>query len=180
MVTRAVLRYIRITPRKFRQIIPLVKGRKAEDALALLYSVKKGASKHAIELLKSAIANAGRMQGIDVSRLYVSRLVADNGPILKRFRAASMGRASEIRKHTSHITIELDVLPETVSETGVADSGAKHSKKTGLSIKDKIRSKIKKQKAPESKEHNEHGAEHARKSKTKEPVKTDSGKKHKE
>lgn len=108
MVARAVLRYIRITPRKFRQIIPLVKGRNPEEAIAILHSVKKGASKYAIDLLKSAIANAKRKQGVEVSNLYISNLIATGGPMLKRFRAASMGRASMIKKRTSHITVELD------------------------------------------------------------------------
>ena len=111
MVSKAVLRYIRISPRKFRLIIPLVKGKKAEEAIAILMSVKKGASKYAIDLLRSAIANAKRVQGVDISSLYISKLIADGGPMLKRFRAASMGRASSIRKRTSHLTLELDQLP---------------------------------------------------------------------
>jgi len=108
MVARAVLRYVRISPRKFRLIIPLVKGKDPETAIAILMSIKKGAAKYAIDLLKSAIANAKRKQGVDVSSLYISKLIADHGPMLKRFRAASMGRASMIHKHTSHITLELD------------------------------------------------------------------------
>lgn len=116
MIARAVLRYIRITPRKFRQIIPLVKGRNPEEAIAILYSVKKGASKYAIDLLKSAIANAKRKQGVEVSNLYISNLIASGGPMLKRFRAASMGRASMIKKRTSHITVELDDI-STRSDT---------------------------------------------------------------
>lgn len=108
MIAKAVLRYIRITPRKFRLIIPLVKGRNPEEAIAILYNVKKGASKYAIDLLKSAIANAKRKQGVEVSNLYISNLIASGGPMLKRFRAASMGRASMIKKRTSHITVELD------------------------------------------------------------------------
>ena len=115
MVSKAVLRYIRISPRKFRLIIPLVKGKKAEEAIAILMSVKKGASKYAIDLLRSAIANAKRVQGVDVSSLYISKLIADGGPMLKRFRAASMGRASSIRKRTSHITLELDVPAKDVA-----------------------------------------------------------------
>ena len=110
MITRAVGRYLRITPRKFRQIIPLVKGKNPEDAIAILTSLNKKASVYAIELLKSAIANTKRMQGLDPSTLYISRMIADCGPQLKRFRAASMGRASQIRKRTSHITVELDVI----------------------------------------------------------------------
>lgn len=108
MVTRAIARYIRITPRKFRQIIPFVKGRNPEEAIAILANVNKRASIYAIELLKSAVANAKRVEGIDASTLYISHIVANPGPQLKRFRAASMGRASQIRKRTSHIVIELD------------------------------------------------------------------------
>jgi large subunit ribosomal protein L22 len=110
MVSRAILRYTRLSPRKFRLIIPLVKGKRAEEAIAILTGVKKKASIIGIELLKSAIANAKvKNQGIDTSTLYISKMVADPGPMLKRFRAASMGRASMIHKHTSHLTVELDV-----------------------------------------------------------------------
>lgn len=109
MVSKAVLRYVRLSPRKFRLIIPLVKGKRAEEAVAILTGVKKRASEYGIALLKSAIANAKmKVQGIDTSTLYVSKLIADPGPMLKRFRAASMGRAGSIHKHTSHLTIELD------------------------------------------------------------------------
>ena len=108
MVTRAVLRYVRISPRKFRQIIPIIKGKNPEDAVIILRTVKKGASKIASDLINSAIANAKRIQGVDLDSLYISKMVASGGPQLKRFRAASMGRASPIRKRTSHITLELD------------------------------------------------------------------------
>lgn len=111
MVTRAVLRYVRISPRKFRLIIPIIKGKNPEDAVIILKTVKKGASKIASDLINSAIANAKRMQGVDVGSLYISNLVANPGPQLKRFRAASMGRASPIRKRTSHIILELDTVP---------------------------------------------------------------------
>jgi len=109
MITKASLRYIRISPRKFRLIIPLIKGKNAEEAVAILASIKKRASTYALELLKSALANAKRMQGVQVSDLYISKLIANGGPMLKRFRAASMGRASPILKRTSHVTVELDV-----------------------------------------------------------------------
>lgn len=111
MISKATLRYLRITPRKFRMIIPLVKGKNAEQALGILMNTKRGASKYAIDLITSAIANAKRKrQGIDVSTLYISNLIANHGPMLKRFRAASMGRASPIQKHTSHVTVELDEM----------------------------------------------------------------------
>jgi len=117
MVSRAVLKYVRLSPRKFRLIIPLVKGKRAEDAIAILSGVKKKASGYGIELLKSAIANAKvKIQGIDTSTLYISKLIADPGPMLKRFRAASMGRAGSIHKHTSHLTIELDEVKKPKGE----------------------------------------------------------------
>ena len=117
MVTRAVMRYVRISPRKFRLIVPIIKGKNPEDALIILRSVKKGATQYAIDLLKSVVANARHIQGVDVANLYISRLTVDGGPQLKRFRAASMGRASPIRKRTSHITVELDTVPTPVSAT---------------------------------------------------------------
>ncbi|MCX5686145.1 MAG: 50S ribosomal protein L22 [Candidatus Omnitrophica bacterium] len=110
MVTSAKLKYIRVTPRKFRLIIPLIKGKNPEAAIAILAGVKKNAARYCEDLLKSALANAKRIQGLDMSSLYISKLVADGGPMLKRFRAASMGRASMIKKRTSHITLELDRL----------------------------------------------------------------------
>ena len=115
------MKYTRLSPRKFRLIIPLVKGKRAEEAIAILSAVKKKASGIGIELLKSAIANAKvKNQGIDTSTLYISKMIADPGPMLKRFRAASMGRASMIHKHTSHLTVELDVI-KTEAPSSAAD-----------------------------------------------------------
>ncbi|MBN1525987.1 MAG: 50S ribosomal protein L22 [Candidatus Omnitrophica bacterium] len=111
MVTRVVARYIRITPRKFRQIIPMIKGKNPELALAILMNVNKKAAQCGIEVLKSAIANVKRIPDMDPSTVYISKVVADCGPQLKRFRAASMGRASTIRKRTSHITLEIEQAP---------------------------------------------------------------------
>lgn len=121
MIAKATLRYIRISPRKVRQVIPLVKGKKAEEAVAMLFSVKKKASEYLIDLIESALANARRIQGVDSTNLVISRLVADGGPQLKRFRAASMGRAGMIRKRTSHITVELD---EVAQEAAPAEAQA--------------------------------------------------------
>jgi large subunit ribosomal protein L22 len=140
MVSRAVLKYARLSPRKFRLIIPLVKGKGALEAIAILYAVKKKASGYGIELLKSAIANAKRkVQGIDTSTLYISRLVADPGPMLKRFRAASMGRAASIHKHTSHITIELDEIKQSPAKEE-KDTKIQRDKDTKIQIDKETRS----------------------------------------
>lgn len=135
MIAIAKLKYIRMSPRKFRLVIPLVKGKDPESAIAILMGAKKYASKYAIDLLKSAIANAKRKnQNVDISNLYISNMFADNGPMLKRFRAASMGRASMIHKHTSHLTVELaekvpsaakEVKPK-IKETQHKDAGKDH------------------------------------------------------
>ena len=126
MIARAQARFIRITPRKFRQVIPLVKGKNPEEAIAILMNIKKRASQYAIELVKSALANAKRAnQGLDASTLYISGMKADCGPTLKRFRAASMGRASPIRKRTSHLTVELDGPPAPVKAAPVKEKASK-------------------------------------------------------
>jgi large subunit ribosomal protein L22 len=133
MVSRAILRYTRLSPRKFRLIIPLVKGKRAEEAMSILAAVKKKASGIGIDLLKSAIANAKvKNPGMDTSTLYISKLIADPGPMLKRFRAASMGRASMIHKHTSHLTVELDVIKtETPAVTDNKAAAKAKIKKAG-------------------------------------------------
>jgi large subunit ribosomal protein L22 len=131
MITRAVLRYVRISPRKVRVVIPLVKGKNPEEAVAVLFSVKKKASAYLIDLLRSAIANAKRIQGVDAGSLYISKLIADGGPQMKRFRAASMGRAGMIRKRTSHITVELDAVKPGAEQRKTHDAAhesVKHDK----------------------------------------------------
>ncbi|MFH1996621.1 MAG: 50S ribosomal protein L22 [Candidatus Omnitrophota bacterium] len=111
MVSRAVAKYLRISPRKFRQIIPLVKNRPVEEAIALLGGVGKKASGYAIDILTSAMNNAkNKEEDIDIGKLFVSKFTADCGPTNRRFRAASMGRAVTIRKRTSHVTVELDEI----------------------------------------------------------------------
>jgi len=153
MVTRAILRYIRIAPRKFRQVIPLVKGRNPEEAIAILTSVKKGASKYAIDLIKSAIANAKRKQGVDVANLYISRLIADCGPTLKRYRASSMGRASPILKRTSHLTVELDeAKPQNRKAAKSHITGSEKQAKAAAAPKAERAQASKKAKVKETKE----------------------------
>ena len=117
MIAKAELRYVRLTPRKFRQIIPLIKGKNPEIAIEILMGVKKNASLCAIDLLKSAVANAkNQHREIDPASMFISKLIANCGPQLKRFRAASMGRASMIRKRTSHLIVELDVTEAPVDK----------------------------------------------------------------
>jgi len=136
MIAKAVSRYIRISPRKTRLVIDLIRGRQVDEALSILYSTNKKATAFLIKLLNSAIANAKRFPNVQQESLYVSKAHADNGPVMKRFRAEPMGRASVLRKRTSHITLELDTraikpkAKDTKKADGVAAPRAKKSKKT--------------------------------------------------
>jgi large subunit ribosomal protein L22 len=108
MEVKAKLRFIRIAPQKARLVADLIRGKKSEDALNILTFTKKAAAKLIIKLLKSAIANATQKKTIDVDRLFVKKIAVDQGPTMKRFMPRALGRATTIRKRTSHITIVLD------------------------------------------------------------------------
>lgn len=108
MVSRAIGRYIRIAPRKARLLADVIRGSSVEKAEALLSNTNKAAAAPIKRLLLSAISNAKRaLQGKSVG-LYVSTIKVDGGPMFKRFKAQAMGRATQIQKKTSHITIELE------------------------------------------------------------------------
>ena len=108
MEVKAKLRFVRVGPRKAQLVADLIRGKGSEEALNLLTFTKKGAAKIVIKLLKSAIANATQKKNIDVDRLYVKKIMVDQGPTMKRFQPRALGRATTIRKRTSHITIVLD------------------------------------------------------------------------
>ncbi len=110
MEAKAVLRHIRISPRKVRYVADLVRGKPVEEALSILAFTTRKAANILSKLLKSAIANAGQDESIDVDTLYIKRVFVDEGPTMKRFRPRAMGRASRIKKRTSHVTIVLDEL----------------------------------------------------------------------
>ncbi len=101
----AVLRFVRMTPRKMRMVIDLIRGREVPEALTLLKYLHRAASPVVEKLLQSAVANAGQKELGDPDSLRIVRAYVDGGPVLKRFRARSMGRANPILKRTSHVTI---------------------------------------------------------------------------
>jgi len=110
MESRAVARYIRISPRKVRLVMDEIRGRKIEEALnQLSFAPQKGAF-ILKKLIDSAVANAEQNFDMDVDKLYIKRIFADEGPTLKRFRPRAMGRATKIRKRTSHLTVVLDEI----------------------------------------------------------------------
>lgn len=104
---KAKVRMIRITPRKFRLVANLIRGKKVERALQILQYVPRKGSRILYKLLKSAIANAENNHEMDVDRLYIHRIFVDEGPRWKRVLPRSMGRANLIIKRTSHATIIL-------------------------------------------------------------------------
>jgi large subunit ribosomal protein L22 len=108
MEVKARLRFARISPRKARLVADLVRGKRSEEALNILSFTKKASAKILIKLLKSAIANATQKKTIDIDRLYVKQIMVDQGPTMKRYQARALGRATTIRKRTSHIHIILD------------------------------------------------------------------------
>jgi large subunit ribosomal protein L22 len=108
MEVKAKLRFVRMGPRKARLVADLIRGKGSEEALNILRFTKKAAAKVVGKLLKSAIANATQNKAIDVDRLYVKQITVDQGPMMKRFMPRALGRATMIRKKTSHIQIVLD------------------------------------------------------------------------
>ena len=102
---KAIARYVRISPRKVRQVVNLIRGKKVSDALAILQFTPKGATEPVTKVLKSAVANAEHNYELDTDALVVSEIFVDEGPTLKRIKPRAMGRADQIRKRTSHITV---------------------------------------------------------------------------
>lgn len=109
MVAKAELKYLRISAQKARLVVPLVKGKRVDYALQLLAHVNQKAKTFFIKVIKSALSNAQQKGYSSGADLYISRLVVNEGPAFKRFRAASFGRATSIRKRTAHVVVELDV-----------------------------------------------------------------------
>jgi large subunit ribosomal protein L22 len=107
MEVKAVLRFVRISPQKVRKVIGAVKGEPVEPALNMLkFMPQKGAGILG-KVIRSAVANADQYAGIDVDALVIRNITADQGPVLKRFRARARGRGTRILKRTSHITVVL-------------------------------------------------------------------------
>jgi large subunit ribosomal protein L22 len=105
MEARAKARYVRVTPRKARRVVDLIRGMPADQAQATLAFAPQSASDPIGKVLASAIANAGQTSHLDASSLVVSGAWVDEGPTLKRFRPRAQGRGYRINKRTSHITV---------------------------------------------------------------------------
>lgn len=119
MVAKAVARFIRISPKKLRLVLGFVRGKDASTALSQLSSVNKKAARFAYSVIQSAVSNAKRKnpeKKLTDADFYISKIVCDQGPMFKRYRAASLGRAMTIRHRTSHLMVELDEVPRKKEE----------------------------------------------------------------
>ena len=105
MEARAYLKYLRISPRKVKIVLDLIRGKDTDTAMAILKNTNKIASESLMKLLKSAVANAEHNFHMDASNLYVSECFVCPGPILKRIMPRAQGRAFRINKRTSHVTL---------------------------------------------------------------------------
>ena len=104
MEAKAIVTGVRITPRKARLVIDLVRGKDVSVALGILANVNKSATPIVAKLIKSAAANAINNHSMDESKLYIAAIYANDGPRLKRYMPRAKGSASSIIKRTSHIT----------------------------------------------------------------------------
>jgi len=104
MEARAIARYMRVSPRKARTVLDLIRGKDVLRAREILLFNERNVSEIIEKCLNSAVANAER-EGVKVENLYVKTTYADDGPTIKRFRARAKGTAYKIRKRTCHITV---------------------------------------------------------------------------
>lgn len=108
MIAHAHTRFVHLKPTKVRQVIDLIRGRDVHSALSVLAHITKGTTKMIEKTLNSAISNA-KQKGLSEDQLFISKIIANQGPMWKRHRAAAFGRATPILKRTTHLSIELDV-----------------------------------------------------------------------
>jgi large subunit ribosomal protein L22 len=105
MQAKANLNFVRIAPRKVQLVIDLIRGKAVGEAIAILRHTPKSASPILEKLLNSAIANAEHNYSLDPNKLIITQAFVNQGPTMKRFQQRAMGRASAIKKRTSHITL---------------------------------------------------------------------------
>ncbi len=117
MPVTARLNYLRIAPRKVRLIADLIRGKSVKEAETLLNFAVKKSTAPLTKLLKQAVASAQNTFQLEPDNLYVSRIMVDEGPKLKRWRARAKGQAYEIQKKSSHIILVLDEKVKTKKKT---------------------------------------------------------------
>jgi large subunit ribosomal protein L22 len=126
---RAQAKHVRVTPMKARRLVDVIRGMRAEEALAVLQFAPQSASEPVYKVVASAVANARFIaerdsRRLDVADLIVSEAYVDEGPTLKRFRPRAQGRAFRVRKRTSHITVVVAPRPESAKSTSSQQKAA--------------------------------------------------------
>lgn len=109
MISKASASFVRISPRKVRYVIDMIREKSVTQAFGILNGSPRRAREIVQKLLDAAVDAAKKNSQISAEQLKISKIMADGGPTMKRFRAASMGRGMTIRKRTSHIYLELDL-----------------------------------------------------------------------
>lgn len=137
MTVIAKLNNLRIAPRKVRLVADLIRGKKVVDALNQLEFLVKGSAEPMKKLLNQAVANAENNFKLKGEDLYISKIIVDGGVTLKRWLPRSRGRADQILKESSHITLELDVFKETKKKK-------RTSKKKEIEKKEEVKKETKK------------------------------------
>jgi len=130
--TSAKLKFLRMSPQKVRLLINMIRGMKADEAVIQLQYSRKHAARPVKKLLESAMANAVHNHFMDKDSLVVSAAFVDGGPMYKRWQPRAMGRATPLRKRTSHVTI---MLEGDVVEQAKKEKAAKKEKKESASAK---------------------------------------------
>jgi large subunit ribosomal protein L22 len=112
MEARASMKYVRTSPRKMRRVVDLIRGQHVQDARRILRFSALGASHDLEKLLNSAVSNAEQQPGVIADNLVVDRVWVDGGPTLKRYRPRAYGRATRVRRRTSHVTVVVKSMGE--------------------------------------------------------------------
>ena len=110
MEAKATVKYVRTSPRKMRGTVDLIRGQHVEEARRILRLSTLGASRDLEKLLNSAVANAEQRPGVIAENLLVSKAWVDEGPTLRRYRPRAYGRATRVRKRTSHVTVVVETM----------------------------------------------------------------------
>ena len=113
MVSKASVHFVHISPRKVRYVIDLIRAKSVAQAQAILAGSPRRARDIVSKLLDQAVDAAQRNSQVAAKDLVISKILADGGPSMKRFRAATMGRANRIKKRTSHIQLELGLAKKS-------------------------------------------------------------------
>jgi large subunit ribosomal protein L22 len=146
MEVKAQARFLQISPRKVRSVVDVIRGMQAQAALGQLGAIRREAARPIAKLIKSAIANAEHNFSLDPLSLKIDEIFVDGGPVLQRYKPRAFGRASRIRRRTSHITLILEGTrvkkeknaPKPPSEVKEVDKDRKTTSEKDFEIKKKV------------------------------------------